>query len=226
MTDYKSWKSSDWSITINNPTELDKEQIKNLVQYKWYRKFTNQIEEASTEHIQGYLKTEYIRFAAIKKALTRAHIEPAKNKNALANYVVKNDDTYKSEGIVVAEQCSIGAVHRAAAKKWNTYEALMAEYREVPDKELDDWKLNQLDLATTDLIRSGVWGVEFIGGNPQTRLVYKKYFLAIMYREYATQGQTRSKTAEDGEAPGSSAEGQECPDSRDSGDIHSGDSEG
>lgn len=178
-------KASDWSITINNPTEADREAIRTLGQHKWFKGFVHQVEEASTEHIQGYLKTEYIRFSAVKKVFPRAHIEVAVNKHALKTYCEKNDLTYKAEGEEVAETLSVGSVHRNAAAKYPTYEACKAEYDKQENPE--EYALTELDDAVKKLIRKGVNGVEFIGANPQTRSVYKKYYLSIMYREYARQ---------------------------------------
>ena len=188
-------RASDWSITINNATAEDHERIRSLGQHKWFKKFTNQFEEASTEHIQGYLKTEYIRWSAIKKAFPRAHIEVAENKHALNNYVQKNDLTYKSEGIEVAEVCSIGSVHKSCAFKYPTYEDCKAAYDKQENPE--EYALTELDDAVKKLIRKGVFGVEFIGANPQTRSVYKKYYLSLMYREYARQASSTPQAAQD-----------------------------
>ena len=202
--DFKKWRSSDWSITINNPTAQDTEQIQQLSTHKWYKSFVNQHEvgEEGTPHIQGHLKTEYIRFSAVKKALTRAHIEVAKNRLALANYAKKDDDTYQSEGIVV-QNCSIATVHKTVASYFNSYDECLKEWEKQEDYE--DYALSQLDKATRLLIRAGVFGVEFIGANPQTRCVYKKYYLSLMYRQYnASQASSQPREEEE---RGSSPEG-------------------
>ena len=209
-------KASDWSITINNPTDADREAIRTLGQHKWFKGFVNQVEEASTEHIQGYLKTEYIRFSAVKKVFPRAHIEVAVNKHALKTYCEKNDLTYKAEGEEVAETLSVGSVHRNAAAKYPTYEACKAEYDKQENPE--EYALTELDDAVKKLIRKGVFGVEFIGANPQTRSVYKKYYLSLMYREYARQASSTPQAAQDATDEKSAEETVSDADSVNSGD--------
>lgn len=85
-------KGSCWSITINNPSAADEQDIALLQTKKWFKKWEGQIEQGekeSTPHIQGCLHTEYIRWAAVKKVLRRAHIEKARNQMALVDYVHK-----------------------------------------------------------------------------------------------------------------------------------------
>lgn len=89
MTD----KASCWSITLNNPTQEEIDNWKNIKVHHWVKEAVGQLEKGAegTPHIQGMLKTEYIRFAQVKKALPRAHIEAAKNQAALTKYVQKED---------------------------------------------------------------------------------------------------------------------------------------
>jgi len=84
-------RSSTWSLTINNPTSADEEEIARARQKGW--KVDGQLEkgENGTTHYQLILKTPQVRFSAIKKAFSRAHIEVARNVQALENYVHKED---------------------------------------------------------------------------------------------------------------------------------------
>jgi len=82
-------RSSHWSLTINNPTSADDEEIAMARQKGW--RVTGQKEkgENGTEHYQLHLQTPQVRFSAVKKAFSRAHIEVARNPQALEAYVSK-----------------------------------------------------------------------------------------------------------------------------------------
>lgn len=80
-----------WSITINNPTDDDIKQYQTLATKHWVEDVIGQIEqgEQGTRHIQAMLTTKKVRFSQVKRALPRAHIEPAHSPIALAKYVQK-----------------------------------------------------------------------------------------------------------------------------------------
>ena len=61
------------------------------IRLHWVKEVTGQLEkgEEGTLHIQGMVRTQSVRFAALKKALPRAHIEIARCPAALAKYVSK-----------------------------------------------------------------------------------------------------------------------------------------
>ena len=82
-----------WSITINNPTDNDYQEIEALKTQVWFKKWEGQLEhpEGGTLHIQAKLDTERVRWGKIKEILTRANILVAENRFALANYVHKTD---------------------------------------------------------------------------------------------------------------------------------------
>jgi len=86
-----SIRSSCWSITINNPTQNDDHNIAEVRQRGW--KVDGQIEkgESGTVHYQLILTTPQVRFSSVKKAFPRAHIEPARNREALLKYVQKSE---------------------------------------------------------------------------------------------------------------------------------------
>lgn len=86
-------KASCWSVTINNPTQEDLEAWKNAKMLHFVKEASGQLErgENGTPHIQGLLRTEYVRFSQVKKAFPRAHIEKAKNIFALTQYVEKEE---------------------------------------------------------------------------------------------------------------------------------------
>lgn len=84
-------RGSWWLITINNPTELDRQTFSNPPP-RWLRmaKGQDEIGENGTLHIQAALNTQQVRMSQIKQWLPRAHIELARNAAAVANYVSKD----------------------------------------------------------------------------------------------------------------------------------------
>lgn len=84
-------RSSCWSLTINNPEVDDYQAIEEARSRGW--KVEGQLEkgENGTPHLQLMLRTPQVRFAAVKKAFPRAHIEIAKSPVALAKYVSKEE---------------------------------------------------------------------------------------------------------------------------------------
>lgn len=84
-------RSNNWSVTINNPTEADHEEIARARQKGWKVTGQEEVGAEGTPHLQLHVQTPQIRFSAVKKAFSRAHIEAARNVQALANYVVKDD---------------------------------------------------------------------------------------------------------------------------------------
>jgi len=84
-------KSTAWSLTINNPTADDIAQLDEARAKGW--RVEGQVEkgDSGTYHLQLLLRTPHIRFGAVKKVFTRAHIEPARNVKALEQYVHKED---------------------------------------------------------------------------------------------------------------------------------------
>lgn len=191
-------KGSHWSITINNPTEADHQIISQLPMNKFVKLWKGQLEkgENGTEHIQGMLQTEYIRFSAIKKLFPRAHIEKAKNVLALSNYVEKEDtrigtiETYKAFTCSdIYEECCV----------FDTYDELIEDYVKYQNKKWlkwvedgskgkvdDNYALDTLDTAVANLIKKGAQ-IEFMASNPSFRTAFKTYFSAIMFRQYNSE---------------------------------------
>lgn len=84
-------RANHWSLTINNPTEQDEANINLARQRGW--KIEGQLEKGQegTPHYQLLLHTPQVRFAAVKKVFPRAHIEVARNLDALREYVHKEE---------------------------------------------------------------------------------------------------------------------------------------
>lgn len=84
-------RGSWWSITINNPTEQDRQALKEPPTFVKRLKYQDEIGGDGTLHIQGAVNTSQVRFSAIKSWLKRAHIELGKDPKALLAYVGKTD---------------------------------------------------------------------------------------------------------------------------------------
>lgn len=201
-----SEKSRNWSITINNPTDDDNAQWAQLKDYAWVKETQGQVErgEEGTLHIQGMVKTDPIRFAQIKKALPRAHIEPAKNQFALVNYVNKPETRVAAiSPVKVATQSDVQSeILRALMRSGFRYyewtgdtQAYFLDF--LRQKELEirkDWEI-WVDAAVSQLIIDGYYGVEFVMSNPQIRTAFRKYLPAILERTYKAQYGERGERA-------------------------------
>lgn len=84
-------RSTYWSVTINNPTSGDEENINQARQRGWKVEGQQETGEEGTRHYQLSVKTPQVRFSALKKQFLRAHIEIARNPIALQQYVQKEE---------------------------------------------------------------------------------------------------------------------------------------
>jgi len=93
MTDRQTDRGSHWSITVFDETEMARLHDRTGFP-AWLKEVKGQMEIAPTtgaKHFQGYLHTSQQRFSTIKKFLPTAHIEKARDINALKIYVNKDD---------------------------------------------------------------------------------------------------------------------------------------
>lgn len=111
-----------WSITINNPTQADRDALKEHPSFVKMVKYQDEIGEEGTPHIQGAVNTAQVRFSAMKKWLPRAHIEAARNKQALLNYVEKEETAVPNTQVVVqADYLSMDVALKEIAKHQRDY---------------------------------------------------------------------------------------------------------
>lgn len=194
-------KACCWSITINNPTEEDHQQWAALSSIHWVKETKAQMEkgEEGTLHLQGMVRTQSVRFAALKKALPRAHIEAARQPAALAKYVAKEDTrvaslpTTKTATQADIQTTILGVVlqdlyHSTGMDPLTTDELELLTVNETIIKK--HWEV-YLDQAVNILIYQGYYGVEFVVSNPQIRTAFKKYLPAILYRTYNARTQVQ-----------------------------------
>lgn len=187
-------RASYWSVTINNPTDDDKNQWSSLGHQSWVKSVDGQLErgENGTLHIQGYVKTQHGRFLQkLRAALPRAHVEVAKNPTALVQYCKKEETRVgKIESVRTAGPGDVQhAVYqellyngRKYYKDWDIDQDGFFENLQRFSFEIRrDWEAH-LDEAVKYLIRHGWYGVEFAAANQQIRLAFKKYIVEILYR--------------------------------------------
>jgi len=93
MTDSQT-RASWWIITINNPTEEDYANVRNLPAFVRYVKGQDEISESGTLHIQAVCNTSQVRMSQLKGWLPRAHFDILKSKTHQKNslqYVWKDE---------------------------------------------------------------------------------------------------------------------------------------
>lgn len=196
MTD----KACCWSITINNPNDDDHKQWAALASLPWVRETKGQLEkgEEGTVHLQGMVKTQSVRFAQVKKALPRAHIEAARNQVALAKYVSKEETRIAPTATIKTAtqediQNRILEIAQEHLKHWPQTSIEMGQFITTFRYEITKCWEFYLDSAVNKLILEGYYGVEFVVSNPQIRTAFKKYLPAILYRTYNAR-QAREET--------------------------------
>lgn len=182
-----SQRATVWSITINNPTEQD---MSPTLPAGWA--MSGQIEqgEEGTTHYQGMVTTPQVRFSAVKKIFPRAHIEVARNKQALANYVHKDDTRLQA---VADRQSNIPTLfdyQHTVARKWDAdewREYLERRMDEDVKKDIGDIALEFVDNIVSIDIENGICGVEYIAINPMWRSAWKKFWRSMIARERIVQ---------------------------------------
>lgn len=201
-----------WSITINNPVEGD---YKCDLPAGW--KLTGQLEEGEkgTPHFQGMLKTNQVRFSAIKKVFPRAHIELAKNAKALEKYVHKvetrtqevrdNVSTlptlFEYQGIIADMW-----VEEDFQRRWNVACENIGT-NSVPD--MDVVAMRYIDSLVASDIERGRRGAEFIGINPMWRSSWKLFWRSIIKRRDAASPRSGSENHAERQGGGNQASGEE-----------------
>ena len=158
-----SIRSNCWSITINNPTQTDEYNIGLARQKGW--KVEGQLErgEQGTEHYQLILRTPQVRFSAVKSIFPRAHIEVARNVNALRAYVQKDETRVASLTIDQSLYPSQLQLFQWFSSYWYT----INEEKKISNLEI-------FDLMCAQKIAQGYMiGAEVM--NPQIRAFIKKF---------------------------------------------------
>lgn len=173
-----------WSITINNPTEED---LTPSFPAGWVMKGQIEVgDETETRHYQGMLTTPQVRFSAVRKVLPRAHVEIARNRKALEQYVQKEDTRLETVPPIQSNIPTLFDYQHTIAGRWDQEEWLQfANDRMDGDKKItiDDLALEYVDRMVAQDIESGVCGVEYIAINPMWRSAWKKFWRSMVARE-------------------------------------------
>lgn len=173
-----SERATCWSVTINNPTASDEDNIAKAKQKSGW-KVSGQLEEGEngTRHYQLMVKTPQTRFSALKSAFPRAHIEVARNAKALAEYVVKEDTR-------IAELPKDNDKFPTMERFYDLFFSFYTTERNNIDSvgiETPDNRLQTLDSFVAYQIEQGSF-IESFGVNPQVRSSVKKYLPSIFKR--------------------------------------------
>jgi len=149
-----------------------------------------QLEECPTtkkKHYQFAVKTPQVRMSKVISIFKGAHIEPCRNKDALLQYVIK-EETRVGEMPTVSNKFPNPDQFFALVCKELLADNIPKEYRMLIDegewyktKKSDDQVLEALDFACDQLIRAG-YRIELHAVNPQIRSAWKKFSTAIAYR--------------------------------------------
>ena len=149
-------------------------------------KLTGQYEQGDngTRHFQGMLTTPQVRFSAVKKVYPRAHIEIARNKKALSQYVDKEETRVASFG--GNDSPTIFQYQDMIADKWD-WDTWATEYNIeviVKDYNADYGKaaMAYVDKMCGYEIANGAKGLEFISINPIWRSSWMKFWSSILER--------------------------------------------
>lgn len=181
-----SERATCWSVTINNPIKADDENI-SLVKQKsgWTVYGQKEVGENGTEHYQLMLTTPQVRFAAVKKAFPRAHIEIARDRKALTKYVNKEDTRIGT----LPKDTSYPSMSTVMAWFGEEFD----NYRSIGDGINDSELLTIFDVMINKKIRQGYY-VESIAVNPQVRSSVKMYGRSIANRERVRRQTDRQTT--------------------------------
>lgn len=96
-------RASCWSFTINNPIDSDFQSLQKTRCPGFVKEihYQEEIGENGTPHIQGCALTTQVRGSAMKDWLPRAHLEVARKKQALLDYVKKPETAVPGTQVVV-----------------------------------------------------------------------------------------------------------------------------
>lgn len=166
-----------WSVTINNPTDKDEEEIALARQKGWRVEGQIEVGANGTPHYQLLVKTPQVRWKAVTKAFARGHVELARNVAALETYVNK-----EATRVGVLPQTSDR--YPSLSKLWDLFAEWLESHPKYKyewlDLSGDDW-LPVFDRFVRDKIEEG-YHIETMAVNPQIRSSIKNYGYSIIIR--------------------------------------------
>jgi len=146
-------------------------------------RLTGQIEKAPTTgklHLQLLLKTPQVRFSAVKKQFSQAHIEVARDEWALTKYVEKEESRVRS--VEHTATPTVWDFNTMVLDKWDCKEFEKFASVQYWQEAKDDMAMLYIDKLIGDMIVSGVRGAEYMGVNPMIRSSWKKFWKQMVFR--------------------------------------------
>lgn len=178
-------RGTKWSVTINLKTvsRATAEECINRARQANWRVF-GQLEcgDSGTDHYQLAVSTPQVRFSQVKKMFPTAHIEIAKNWDALLAYCQK-DDTRKEELKEVQSGYLPWSQLRSMFAEWLA-EQEFEQHTVDPERRLAIW-----DRYIGSLIEEG-YEVDLMGMNANYRACISRYWRHYLNRYMQTQRQT------------------------------------
>ena len=205
-----SVRSNAWSITLNlKNVSKDKadEFIQNARQSGWHVEGQLEQGEQGTQHYQLLVRTQQVRFSAVKKMFPTAHIEVARNIKALKNYVNKQETRIgalpeRDEKYITASGLWLMVYREFKPSRtcddkdgWMEGECSQEPdgevrfYHESDQRQLDKDPLAWLDMVVSRFIRRGIF-VDQLITNPAIRSFWKKFYADILFRARQEDRQT------------------------------------
>jgi len=201
----KDDRATCWAITWNNPPDKIP-----LLPPGW--EVDGQLEKGEkngTPHWQIILYTPQVRWRAVKNVFPICHIEAARNKAALQNYVSKSEtrvadlpqQRYVPTIFEYQEMVARHWVPEDFDKRWMETDGSMS---------IDDCAMEYLDDLVRVDIENGMWGPEWISINPMWRSSWKKFWRSIIKRNaspscQAPTSQVQQEGSEEGTTPSCSS---------------------
>lgn len=154
---------------------------------------TGQVEVAPTTgqlHLQLMLKTPQVRFSAVKKQFPKAHIEPARDRMALATYVQK--DETRVMAVAQPETPTIWQFSQMVADRISIDELVysICNWRGLKHDAYICWDdatgeeiLKYVDVLVGRFVHEGIRGAEYMGVNPMFRSAWKTYGKSLIVRK-------------------------------------------
>lgn len=183
-------RATAWSVTINmkKVSKSTADECINQARSKGW-KVEGQLEQGveGTEHYQLLIRTPQTRFSAIKKMFPTAHIEAARNVDALREYVNKSDTRL---GSLPAQNDKYPSVTKMWEIMWEHIlikDWFMGGAQAIREASLDlipigdKARLEYLDQRASEMIKRGYFIEQHIV-NPQVRSSFSKFATELFIR--------------------------------------------
>jgi len=190
-------RANTWSVTLNMKTVKQAtcdEMIQQARSAGW--KVTGQLEKGETPHYQMMVQTPQVRFSAVKKMFPTGHIEPARNKQALAQYVTKEDTRigalpeHDEKYVTASRLWDMIYQFNDQRGLWDrTNDDEVVCYKEGDQRDIERDPLAFFDKMIGYFIRKGYY-VDMLACNPAIRSFWKKFWRDILIRSCETDRQT------------------------------------